>query len=114
MGRLVQRFPALGLFYKQAPTTTSEIYEAHQHGEEYVVDETDEAPDLVDANAPPRYLTSEELALTERYSNKLRTQIIRLQIKDQTQPVDVRIHHETYTLYLCDVGRSVVEIYNNN
>ncbi len=52
------------------------------------------------------------MALNERYSNKSRTQIIRLQKKDQTQPVDVCIHHDSYTLYLADVGRSVVEIFD--
>ena len=29
----------------------------------------------------------------------------------QTQPVDVRVHQESKSIYLCDVGRSLVEIY---
>jgi hypothetical protein len=113
MDRLVQRFPALGLFYKPSAAGTSEVYETEQR-EAYVENEGDEAPDLVDANQTARDLTADELALDDRYSNKLRTQIIRLQTKEQTQPVDVCIHHETYTIYACDVGRSVVEIFDMN
>ena len=80
--------------------------------EEYYEEEPDEAPQLVDANPTARELTRDELALNERYSNKLRNQIIALQTKDQTQPVDVSIHHDSYTLYTCDVGRSVIEIFD--
>jgi 6-phosphogluconolactonase (cycloisomerase 2 family) len=40
--------------------------------------------------------------------------LINLQVKDQTQPVDIHIHHETNKIYSCDVGRSVVEIYDIN
>jgi 6-phosphogluconolactonase (cycloisomerase 2 family) len=38
--------------------------------------------------------------------------VIYLQVKDNTQPVDVCIHHESYTIYSCDVGRSVIEIFD--
>jgi hypothetical protein len=110
MDRLVHRFPALGIFYRQSPPESYENYETEQ-GEKYV-QEGDEAPQLVDANQPSRELTADELALNERYSNKARTQEINLQKKDQTRPVDVSIRHESYTLYSCDVGRSVVEIYD--
>jgi len=115
MGRLVQRISGLGLLYKQSPADTSEIY-ANQQGQEYVEEEVegDEAPELVDENQVARELTADELALNERYSNKLRTQIVRLQKKEQTQPVDVRIHHQSYTIYLCDVGRSVIEVFDLN
>lgn len=117
MDRLVQRFPALGLLYRPPPPTTNTYgnYEV-EHGQEYFEEEFggegDEPPQLVDANSSSRELTADELALNARYSNKLRTQIINLQKKDQTQPVDVRIHHASYTLYSCDVGRSVVEIFD--
>ena len=72
----------------------------------------DEPPQLVDTDQWARELTADELALIDRYSNKFRTQIIDLQKKDQTQPVDVTVHHESYTFYVCDVGRSIVEIFN--
>ncbi|UJR25685.1 hypothetical protein I4U23_007036 [Adineta vaga] len=112
LDRIVQRFPALGIFIK--PSGSSEIYETEQGGHEYIEEEYagDQAPQLVDANTLARELTADELALGERYSNKSRTQIIELQKKDQTQPVDVAIHHDTYTIYVCDVGRSVVEIFD--
>nr|ACD88957.1 NHL repeat containing protein [Adineta vaga] len=58
--------------------------------------------------------TPDDLSLKERYSNVTRSESINLQVKDETQPVDVSIHHETKKIYLCDVGRSVVEIYDMN
>ncbi|CAF3691621.1 unnamed protein product [Adineta steineri] len=109
--RIIQRFPVFGLFYK--PSTPPEMYEteqAQEYVEEYVED--DQVPQLVDATTLSRELTADELNLNERYSNKSRTQIINLQVKDQTQPVDVSIHHDSYTIYSCDVGRSVVEIFD--
>ncbi|CAF0726506.1 unnamed protein product [Rotaria sp. Silwood1] len=112
MDRLVQRFPTLSIFYKPSTCDSSEVH-GGQYEDEYVEEvESDEAPQLVDANQLPRELTADELALNERYSNKLRTQIIDLQVKDHRQPIDVCIHHESYTLYSCDVGRSIVEIFD--
>ncbi|CAM2706194.1 unnamed protein product [Rotaria socialis] len=114
--RLVQRFPVLSMFYTPKPAAPVEVYET-EYEEKYVeeeeeVVENDEAPQLVEADQLPHELTSEELALNERYSNKERTQIISLQITSQTQPIDVCLHHESYTIYSCDVGRSVVEIFD--
>ncbi|CAF0760658.1 unnamed protein product [Adineta ricciae] len=109
--RIVQRFPTLGLFYK--PSHNSESYTTEYAGQEYVEEvDDDQAPQLVDGNTLERELTADELALGGRYSNKARTQIIELQKKPQTQPVDVSIHHDTYTIYSCDVGRSVIEIFD--
>ena len=105
---MVHRFPVLGVFYKQP----SSFGNPSEQESEYVEEVCDEPPQLVDANQFPRELTTDELALNERYSNKSRTQIIALQNKAQTQPVDVCIQHDTYTLYSCDVGRSVVEIFD--
>ena len=112
MDRLVQRFPSLSLFYKPSADASADAQEIDDE-QEYCED-GDEAPQLVDAYPTDRELTSDELALHGRYSNKLRTQIIRLQAKDQTQPVDVCVHHDTYTVYVCDVGRSVVELFGMN
>ena len=99
------------MFYKQPPPQPPQEEEYYEEQEEEEV-ETDEPPQLVQDNSTPRELTTDELGLNERYSNKLRTQIIHLQPKDVTQPVDVCIHHETYTVYSCDVGRSVIEIFD--
>ena len=59
-----------------------------------------------------RELSADELGLNERYSNTLSVRFINLQAKEQTQPVDVRIQSESNHIYLCDVGRSVVEIFD--
>lgn len=75
-------------------------------------EESDEPPQLVEADLSARELTADELALNTRYSNKARTQIINLQRKDQTQPVDVCVHRENYTIYSCDSGRNVIEIFD--
>ncbi|CAF1316355.1 unnamed protein product [Rotaria magnacalcarata] len=112
--RLVQRFPVLSMFYTPKPAASAdEAYET-EYEEEYVEEEVEngEAPQLVEADQFARELTSDELALNERYSNKQRTQIISLPITSQTQPIDVCLHHESYTIYSCDVGRSVVEIFD--
>ncbi len=61
-----------------------------------------------------RELTADELALNQRYTDKTHMKLINLQIKDSTQPVDLRIHHETNKIYSCDIGRSIVEIYDLN
>ncbi|CAF3919560.1 unnamed protein product [Rotaria sp. Silwood2] len=112
MDRLVQRFPSLSIFYKPTACDSSEVY-GDEYQPEYVEEvESDEAPELTAANQLPREITADDLALNERYSNKLRTQIIDLQIKEHRQPIDVSIHHESYTLYSCDVGRSIVEIFD--
>lgn len=102
----------LSLFYNSSPH--AETYPVEEGGEEYVEEEVVEepVPQLVDATTLARELTADELALGGRYANMLRTQMIDLQNKEQTQPVDVGIHHDTYTIYACDVGRSVVEIYD--
>ena len=101
----------LGVFYKQPPPCDPSC----QYETEYVEEEVeDEPPQLVDAYQTARELTADELALNGRYSNKSSTRIISLQVKDQTQPVDVCIHHDTHLLYSCDVGRSVVEIFDLN
>ena len=68
----------------------------------------------VDSNSFGRELTADESALNQRYTDKTQMKLINLQIKDQTQPVDLRIHHETNKIYSCDIGRSVVEIYDLN
>ncbi|CAF0953413.1 unnamed protein product [Rotaria sordida] len=113
MDRLIQRFPVLSLFYKPTTLDPSQAYESkdeHEYTEQLV--ENDKEPELVDGNQLPYELEPDDLALHERYSNKLRTQIIDLPMKDQRQPIDVCIHHDTYTLYSCDVGRSIVEIFD--
>ena len=117
MIRLVQRFPGIGLFFRPSPEAAAEAYEPEQqpeYADEEEEEAGDEAPQLVDAEQAARELTDDETALITRYSDRLRTQIIHLQVKDGTQPVDVGIHRESSTLYLCDVGRSVVEVFNLN
>jgi DNA-binding beta-propeller fold protein YncE len=59
-------------------------------------------------------LTANDLALNERYSDKTRIQVINLHEKEQAQPGDVCIDHVTNKIYLCDIGRSTVEIYDIN
>ncbi|CAF3736347.1 unnamed protein product [Rotaria socialis] len=105
--RLVQRFPALGKFYKQPPSSPV----AHAPSENF---QYDRMPSPI-GSSPFKYeLTADDLALKERYSDKARTKSIKLQAKDQTQPVDVSINHEKNLIYLCDVGRSIVEIFDMN
>lgn len=113
MDRLVYRFPSLSIFYTPKAPDVSETY-ATEYEEEYVEQEVEsnEAPKLVDASALARELTPDETVLNERYSNKLRTQIIPLQQNDRANPVDLALHHESYTIYSCDVGRSIVEIFD--
>lgn len=109
---MVHRFPVLGVFYKQpSPDDISPEQETEYVEEE---EEEDQPPQLVDAYQSARELTAEELALNGRYSDKQRVRTISLQNKDQTQPVDVCIHHDTRILYSCDVGRSVIEIFDQN
>ena len=102
----------MGFFFRPPPEAAVEVYEPEQD-QEYPAEEEEEAPQLVDEQAA-RELTADETALTERYSNPSRTKIIKVQLKDATQPVDVGIHHESSTVYVCDVGRSVVEIFHFN
>jgi 6-phosphogluconolactonase (cycloisomerase 2 family) len=59
-----------------------------------------------------RILTGDELALHERYSNPLQNRSINLQVTDRTDPVDIHIHRDTNHLYVCDIGRSLVEIFD--
>ncbi|CAF2452601.1 unnamed protein product [Rotaria sp. Silwood2] len=59
-------------------------------------------------------LTADDLTLNKRYSDKSRMQNIKLQEKNQTQPVDISVDLETNNMYLCDVGRSLVEIFDIN
>lgn len=107
---MVHRFPVLGVFYKQPPVDFPP-----EHETEYVEEEVeDEPPQLVNAYQSERELTADELALGGRYSNKQRVRSILLQNKDQTQTVDVCVHHDTHTMYSCDVGRSVIEIFDQN
>ena len=101
----------LGIFYKQSPSDCECEQDTHYVEEEEV---EDEPPQLVDAYQTARELTADELALNGRYSNKQSIRIVALQVKDQTHPVDVCIHHDTHLLYSCDVGRSVVEIFDLN
>ncbi|CAF1668753.1 unnamed protein product, partial [Didymodactylos carnosus] len=76
-------------------------------------DGDDEAPQLVDAEQP-RDLTKDEVMLIERYSNKSGIKVIELQAKPETQPVDVCVQKELNYIHVCDVGRSVVEIFDSN
>ncbi|CAF2067472.1 unnamed protein product [Rotaria magnacalcarata] len=105
--RLVQRFPALGKFYKQPPSSPV----THASGENF---QYDQMAGSIGSNPFKYELTADDLALKERYSDKTRTKSIKLQAKDQTQPVDVSINHEKNLIYLCDVGRSIVEIFDMN
>ena len=112
MNRAVRYFPILSLFYKPPSLgllDASGTEPAYEYAEHF---ESGEIPQSVGESQSPRELTGDELALSERYSNKLRTQIINLQTKDKTNPIGVCVHYDSYTLYLCDVGRSVVEIFD--
>lgn len=62
----------------------------------------------------PRPLAAEDLALHDRYSNPLHCAFISLEASDHTHPSDVRIHHEMNRIYVSDVGRSVIEIFDVN
>lgn len=111
MSRLVHRFSGLG---------SNRTNEEQQVGE-YTADPTtatveyeEEVPQLVSADSTGRELTEEELALNERYSNKLRTQIIRLEHSDNTKVVDVAVHRESYVLFVCDTGRNRIEMFDFN
>jgi DNA-binding beta-propeller fold protein YncE len=73
-----------------------------------------QAFDSANAEQATYELTVDDLALHDRYADASRTKIINLQAKDETQPVDVRIHQDTKKIYLCDIGRSVIEIYDFN
>jgi hypothetical protein len=99
--------PALGIFYKQPPSSPdkSEFDQKFKYNQSSA---------SVDSNQLTRELTADELALNQRYSDKTCMKFINLPANDQTQPVDLRIHHETNKIYLCDVTRSIVEIYNIN
>lgn len=59
-------------------------------------------------------VNADDLALERRYSDTTRTKSIGLQAIEQTQPVDVSVLNSTKRLYLCDVGRSLVEIFDMN
>ena len=72
------------------------------------------AKDFTYGHQEGRELTADELALHKRYADKSRMRSIPLPENVQTQPVDVRVHRETNSIYLCDVGRSLVEIYGIN
>jgi hypothetical protein len=97
----------LGKFYKTPPSSPERngLDQRFQYNQ---------STDSVDANQLTRELTADELALNPRYSDKTRIKFINLQVTDQTQPVDVRIHNDTNQIYSCDVGRSLVEIYDFN
>ena len=97
----------MGKLYKQSPTSPSK----HQLDQQFSYNSSAE---MVDPNELTREFTADELALHSQYSNKTHMKVINLQRKDETQPVDLRIYHEKNHIYLCDVGRSVVEIYDLN
>lgn len=106
--RLVQRFPTLGVFYKQPPSSFDKT-NPKQHSSS----SREKMPkNYVEPPQFPRELTADELAMSGRYSNTLNVRFIDLEAKDQTQPVDVRIQQDTNRVYLCDVGRGVVEIFD--
>ncbi|CAF1159553.1 unnamed protein product [Rotaria sordida] len=105
--RFVQRFPVLGRFYKQPPS----VFDSSEPGQQFNYDEMFNS---IVSNSITNELTADDLTLNERYSDKRRIQYIKLQAKDQTQPVDISIHHQTNKIYLCDVGRSLVEIFDIN
>ena len=68
----------------------------------------------VNSNRVSLELTADELALCERYSKKDHIKCVKLGTTDQTEPIGICIHHETNKIYVCDVGRSVVEIFDMN
>ncbi|CAF1363956.1 unnamed protein product [Adineta steineri] len=107
--RLVQRFPALGKFYKQPPSPFSPG-RGDTNGQFRFEQTSDSAYD----HKATYELTENDLSLHERYTDKTRMECINLQVKDETQPVDISVNHTTNKIYLCDVGRGVVEIYDMN
>jgi len=40
--------------------------------------------------------------------------LISLQNKNETQPIDLCLHHDSSTIYVCDVGRNVFEVFDMN
>ncbi|CAF0847375.1 unnamed protein product [Rotaria sp. Silwood1] len=105
--RLAQRFPVLGKFYKQPPNSPNN----NESGQDFNYNRMSNS---VISNSIEYKITADDLALNERYSDKTRIQNINLQAYDQTQPVDISIHHEKNKIYLCDIGRSVVQIFDIN
>lgn len=49
-----------------------------------------------------------------RYSNPLNCRFISLEATDHTHPSDIRIHNALNRIYLSDIGRSIVEIFDMN
>lgn len=91
----------------------NDAYEQEEVLENQTVDDNDDdAPQLVDIDEDARELTAEEIAVIERYEDVTGTKLIPLQKKDKTKPVGVAVHYDTDAIYLCDVGRSLIEIYN--
>lgn len=103
--RLVQRVPALGKFYKQPSPSFERTDSNHQFP-------TIQSSARVESTAVDRQLTANEFALHQRYTDFTRMKSISLPSNEQTQPVDLAIHHETNKIYVCDIGRSLVEIFN--
>ncbi|CAF1403836.1 unnamed protein product [Adineta ricciae] len=106
--RFVQRIPALGVFYKQplSPSSEEDIYQQFKYEQTASLTEG--------GHQSAQDISPDDSSLNKRYSDVTRLDSINLQLKDETQPVDVSVHHGTNQIYLCDVGRSVVEIYNMN
>ena len=97
----------MGKFYKQPPILSGEY--GSDQGFEHVP-----TPNSVNSNRFLFELTADELSLCKRYSEKDHIKCVKLGTTVQTEPVDICIHHETNRIYLCDVGRSVVEIFDMN
>lgn len=97
----------MGKFYKQPPSPADDT-EFNRH---FKYD------DMASSYIPhqiERELTADELVLHDRYSDKERARCIKLTDTEQTQPVDLSIYHDTNKIYLCDVGRSIIEIFDIN
>ena len=60
----------------------------------------------------PLPLSIEEIGFYNRYSNPSTMQLIRLQDKPETQPIDIQLLNESNLIFICDVGRSIVEIFD--
>lgn len=93
--------------YKQPPSSPDGSGAAQQF-------QYNQAAARAAAHQVERELTADELALNQRYTAKTSMKSINLQVAEQTQPVDLRVHLETDEIYMCDVGRSVLEIYDIN
>ncbi|CAF1006739.1 unnamed protein product [Didymodactylos carnosus] len=115
LDRMIQRFPILSAFYKPPPPEIA--YNGGNDNYEYsstAAVSSVYVPTEYGEDEQTRELTNDEVILIERYSNKSLRKVIELQLKSETQPIDVCVQKELNYVYVCDAGRNIVQVYDLN